>query len=100
MDWESGISRCKLFFMYIETTRSYCIGGASGRESACQCGRCRRGGFDPWVRKTPWRRRWHPTPLFLAGKFHGQRNPAAAAHGAHIHTVEHRELHSIPCDQL
>ena len=26
-------------------------------------------GFDPWVRKIPWRRKWHPTPVFLPGKF-------------------------------
>ena len=32
-----------------------------------------RLGFDPWVRKFPWRRKWQPTPLFLPGKFHGQR---------------------------
>ena len=24
-------------------------GGASGKESACQCRKCRRLGFDPWV---------------------------------------------------
>ena len=36
--------------------------------------RCRRRGFDPWVRKTPWRRAWQPTPVFLPGKFHGQRS--------------------------
>ena len=22
-------------------------------------------GFDPWVGKTPWRRVWQPTPVFL-----------------------------------
>ena len=22
-------------------------------------------GFDPWVRKIPWRRKWQPTPVFL-----------------------------------
>ena len=32
----------------------------SGKESACQC---RRHGFDPWVRKIPWRRKWQPTPV-------------------------------------
>jgi len=31
-------------------------------------------GFDPWVGKTPWRREWLPTPVFLPGKFHGQRS--------------------------
>ena len=39
--------------------------GLNGKESACQCRRCRRLGFDPWVRKIPWRRIWQPTPLFL-----------------------------------
>ena len=30
--------------------------------------------FDPWVRKIPWRREWQSTPVFLPGKFHGQRS--------------------------
>ena len=46
----------------------------SGKESACQCLQCRRRGFDPWVRKIPWRRAWQPTPVFLPGKSHGQRS--------------------------
>ena len=33
-----------------------------------------RPGFDPWVRKIPWRRKWQPTPVLLPGKFHGQRS--------------------------
>ena len=32
-----------------------------------------RPGFDPWVRKIPWRREWKPTPFFLSGELHGQR---------------------------
>ena len=31
-----------------------------------------RCGFDPWVRKIPWRRAWQPTPVFLPGESHGQ----------------------------
>ena len=27
--------------------------------------RHRRYGFDPWVKKIPWRRKWQPTPVFL-----------------------------------
>ena len=27
----------------------------------------RRCGFDPWVRKVPWRRTWQPIPVFLRG---------------------------------
>ena len=41
----------------------------SGNDPTCQC---RRHGFDPWVRKTPWGRKWQPTPVFLPGKSHGQ----------------------------
>ena len=37
-------------------------------------GDCRRPGFDPWVRKIPWKREWQSTPVFLPGEFHGQRN--------------------------
>ena len=33
-------------------------GGTSGKEPASQFGRHKRCGFDPWVRKTPWRRAW------------------------------------------
>ena len=29
--------------------------------------------FDPWEGKIPWKRKWQPTPVFLPGKFHGQR---------------------------
>ena len=28
-------------------------GGASGKEPACQCRRCKRSGFDPWVGRIP-----------------------------------------------
>ena len=31
-------------------------------------------GFDPWVRKIPWRRKWQPTPVFLLEESHGQRS--------------------------
>ena len=41
----------------------------SGKESACKL---RRYGFNPWVRKIPWRRKWQPTPVFLPGESHGQ----------------------------
>ena len=46
----------------------------SGKESVCQCRRCKRFRFDPWVWKIPWRRKWEPIPASLPGKSHGQRN--------------------------
>ena len=38
--------------------------------------RLKRYGFDPWVRKIPWRRAWQPTSVFLPGESHGQRSLA------------------------
>ena len=43
----------------------------SGKEFACQCRTCE---FNPWVREILWGRKWQPTPVFLPGKFHGQRS--------------------------
>ena len=36
----------------------------------------RRCGFNPWVRKIPWKRAWQLSPVFLAGESHGQRSLA------------------------
>ena len=46
-------------------------GVMSGKKSTHQC---RRHGFNPWVRKIPWRRACAPTPVFLPGEFHRQKN--------------------------
>ena len=40
----------------------------SDEESAYPCG---RPGFNPWVRKIPWRRKWQATAVLLPGKSHG-----------------------------
>ena len=42
--------------------------------SIVKCLECGRSGFDPWVRKIPWRRKWQPTPVLLPGKSSGQRS--------------------------
>ena len=74
--------------------------------------RFNRRSFDPWVRKTLWRRKWQPTPVFLPGKFHAQRN--LTAHGvAESDTTEWLSIHAckaagtvpasswvmVPCEQ-
>ena len=60
--------------MYIE----FLMGGLprwhSGKEFACQH---RRWGFNCWVGKIPWRKKWQPTPAFLPGEFHRQRIQAS-----------------------
>ena len=70
-----------------------------------QCRRCRRyrrPGFDPWVGKIPWKRKWQHTRVFLPGKFHGQSNPAGYSLGhkgsdttellTHTHTMYNLHL--------
>ena len=52
-------------------------GGSDSKESACSVG---RWGFNPWVGKRPWRRKWPPTPVLLPGKSQGQRSLQATVH--------------------
>ena len=49
-------------------------GGTSGKELTCQCRTHKRLGFDPWVGKIPWGRKWQPTPVSLPGESHGQKS--------------------------
>ena len=53
-----------------------CPGGASGKEPTCQCRRRERHGFNPWIGKIPWRRKWKPTPVCFPGESHAQRSLA------------------------
>ena len=55
----------------------------SGKESTCQCRRRKRCGLNPCIRKMPWRRKWQPTPVFLPGDSHGQRNLAGYSPWGH-----------------
>ena len=58
-------------------------GGTSGKESTCQCRRCKRRRFNPWVGKIPWSSKWQPAPVFLPWKFHGQRSLAVYSPWGH-----------------
>ena len=66
-------------------------GGSVGKEPACQWRRHKRRGFNPRIRKIPRRRKWQPTPVFLPGKFHGQRSLAGYRPWGHkqLDTTEH-----------
>ena len=46
----------------------------------CHCRRCKKHGFDSWVGKIPWSKKWQPTPISLLGKSHGQRSLVATVH--------------------
>ena len=47
--------------------------GSDGKESACDAV---EPEFNHWVGNIPWRRKRHLTPVFLPGKFHGQKTLA------------------------
>ena len=53
-------------------------------------------GFDPWVGKIPWRRKWQPTAVFLPGKSCGQRSLAAySAWGCKELDTAHTRAHVL-----
>ena len=45
-----------------------------GGSDGSVCLQCKRPGFNPWVRKIPWRRKWQITPVVLPGESHGWRS--------------------------
>ena len=75
----------KITFKYLKKINRYLgfPGGASGKEPTCQCRKYKRHGFDPWVRKIPWRRVWQPNPVCLPGESHEQRRLAGYSPRAH-----------------
>ena len=74
-------------------------GGASGKEPTCQSRRGKRHGFDPWVGKILWRRKWQPTPVFLL------KNPTdrgawlatGGRKGSDLLNWEFKKVTLIPC---
>ena len=80
-------------------------------ECAYQCRRHRSRGFNLWIRKIPWKRKWQPSLVFLPGKFHGQRSLAVYSPWGHkesdttelslTHTHTHARTHTggfmCPC---
>ena len=46
-------------------------GRSDGKSVCLQCG---RPGFNPWVGKILWRRKWQPTPVLRPGKSYGWRS--------------------------
>ena len=99
-NWRSSAKQLYRVLEFIMTSR-----GHSGQEHICQCRRRKRHAFDPWVRKTPWRRIWQPTQVFLPVKSDSQRTLAGyspwghrvrhdwATECAHTHTHTHTHTH-------
>ena len=58
------------------------VGFPSGSDRKEPAFQWRRPGFDPWVGKIFWRRKWQPVPAF-SGKCHGQRSLACCSLWGH-----------------
>ena len=84
--WNHGdinwcIFRWHLGSIYQNVNLGYSLdfpGGTSGGNLPVNAGdmRC---SFHPWVGKSPWRRKWQPTPVFVPGEPHGQRSLAGCS---------------------
>ena len=83
------------------------FGDSAGKESTCNAGDLGSiPGFNPRVRKIPWRREWQATPVFLPGKFHGQMSLAGYSPWGHkesdvtenvqTHTAKEENKSQIP----
>ena len=46
------------------------------KNQPAKAGDVKKRGFNPWVRKIPWKRVRQPTPVFLPGESHSQRRLA------------------------
>ena len=62
-----------------------------------QCRRPWKCQFNPWVRKTLWRRKWQPIPVFLPGKAHEQRSQLCCSPwgGKELDTTEHAHIFKL-----
>ena len=76
----------------IQKDTKYCdsTGGSDGKSVCLQC---RKPGFDPWVGKILWRRKWQPTPVLLPGKSHGWRSLVGCSPWGHEESDMTERLH-------
>ena len=66
----------------------------SGKGSACNAGDlC----LIPGLGRSPWRRAWQPTPVFLPGEFHGQRG--LAGYKPWGHTTKQQQQQDTWCNK-
>ena len=61
-----------------------------------------RPGFDPWVRKIPWKGEWQPTSVILPEKSHGERSLEGYSPWGHQKSdmTERLGIHTVPMSQV
>ena len=68
-------------------------GGSDGKESACNAGDL---GLIPGLRRSPWRRAWQPTPVFLSGASPWTEEPGYSPWGhKELDTTEQLHIHTV-----
>ena len=101
-------STCLLFLSSLNILKevfNFCLSLPRWLRGLSVCLQCGRPGFNPWVRKIPWRRKWQPTPVLLPGESHGWRSLVGYSPCVHCtgrHVLNHwatREVTSISIDQ-
>ena len=75
----SNFTMVQLIFVY----------DGSDKESAYQCKKHKRHGFNPSDRKSPWRRARKPTPVFLPEEFHRLRSLVNPMDTGALKTTDH-----------
>ena len=76
-------------------------GGSDGKGSTCNEGDLGlRPGFNPWAGRSPWRREWLPTPVFLPGESPWTEEPdglqsMGLQRVRHDRVTKHSTTHSI-----
>ena len=79
-----GLQIYTYIYIYVAQTVNVCL----------QCG---RPGFDSWVGKIPWRRKWQSTTALLPGKFHGRRGLIGYSPSGRKELDTTERLHSCIC---
>ena len=54
----------------------------------------------PGVRKIPWNRKQQPTPVFLPGKFYGQRSLSGHSSWGHKKSETTEQLSTVMADKI
>ena len=72
----------------------------SGTESACQCRRLQRTGFDPWDGKKPWSMNWQPKfqcSWGFPGSSNGKESTKSLTQLSNTNTHTHTHTHQYSC---
>ena len=82
-------------YMYVRLLEVF-LGGSTDKEPTCQCRRCKRCSFNPWIGKIPWRSKWQCSSI-CAWKTPWREEPVTA-YGSQ--RVRYDGQHALGCMKL